>query len=192
MKKILFITIAAMAMTFAACGNKSAKSETESEGTEKETENATSEGTENASEEVSYMTYTNDKYGFSVEVPAGMEKRGESMGDEGTVFSADKGSEVTFNRIDISGSTQIFDEEYTPEKVKAEFDRLMENREVTSKECGDNYYTCTIDGDFVTQIDYSVFSGTRCVSVTICYEPDHEQQLGGEVAKHVFNSIKFK
>ena len=81
MKKITLILLAAVAMTFVACGNRGGK---------------------NA--ETTYQTYTNEKYGFTVEVPSTMTQRGESMGDEGTVFSLEsKKDEITFNRIDISG-----------------------------------------------------------------------------------------
>lgn len=34
--------------------------------------------------------------------------------------------------------------------------------------------------------------GTKVAMVVICYDKEHEAQLGGDVAKHVFESIKFQ
>ena len=71
MKKITLIMFAALAMTFVACGNKGGDG---------------AEGKNGKNAETKYQTYTNDKYGFTVEVPSTMVQRGEAMGDEGTVF----------------------------------------------------------------------------------------------------------
>jgi len=182
MKKLTLIAIAALAMTFAACGNQDgAKSDAKSD-----------DKTENKTEaQVSYKTYTNEKYGFSVEVPSGMFQKGEMMGEEGTVFSdIDEG--VSFNRIDISGSKNYNDEAYTPEKVKQEFEEWIEGKDVVYQECGDNYFTFSLEGQYVNEIYRNVYNGTKVAMVSVCYEPDYEKQLGGEVAKHVLNSIQFK
>ena len=107
MKKYALIVLAALAMTFAACGNKN-----DSAGS-----NAGSENKDGKKAETTYKTYTNEKYGFTVEVPSGMTQRGESMGEEGTVFSLENENEaLTFNRIDISGN-ENWDGDYTIEGV---------------------------------------------------------------------------
>jgi hypothetical protein len=59
-------------------------------------------------------------------------------------------------------------------------------------EQGDNYITYTAPGQYVTQIDYIVVNGPKMVSMSVCYEPGFEKQLGGEVAEHVFKSVTFK
>ena len=180
MKKFAFFAVAALAMTFAACGNQN--------GSDTKKENK-----EEAPKAVTYMTYTNDKYGFTVEVPEGMTRRGEAMGDEGTVFSLEDDSHsVTFNRIDISGNENSYGEDYD---IKKEAEGIMEFYDFsdrTNVEIGDNYFTYTSPSESINQIDYIVVNGTKMVSIAICYEPDFEKQLGGEVAQHVFKSVKFK
>ena len=180
MKKLIFVTVAALAMMTIACsGNKSQKED--AAGGEQQTE-----------QKATWQTYTNDNYGYSVEVPADMEKRETLTEDNGTIYSYDGDEGITFNRIDITGGKQIFDEEYTPEKVKDEFAYWTENKEIINEECGDNYFTYTIPGDDLTQIDYYCYKGTKYVIVTICFDNDHKEALGGEVAEHVFKSIQLK
>lgn len=181
MKKVLFAALAVMAMMTTACsGNKSQKDAAEGE----QTEQAQGEA---------WQTYTNDNYGYSIEVPGDMTKRETMTEDNGTIFSYDGKEGATLNRIDISGGKDMFDEEYTPERIKARYDEDVANRELTSSECGDNYYTYSIlGGEYCDQIDYYFFSGSRYVTVTVCYEPGFKDKLGGDVAKHVFESIKFK
>lgn len=181
MKKLIFMAMAALAMMTTACGNKSQK-----EGA------AEGEQTEQTEKKVTWQTYTNDNYGYSIEVPGDMSKRETLTEENGTIYSYDGEEGVTFNRIDISGGKQFFEEEYTPEKVKSEFEYWTENKEIINEELGDNYFTYTIPGDELTEIDYYIYQGTRYVIVTICYEKDFEKQLGGEVADHVFKSIQFK
>ena len=62
----------ALAMTFVACGNQGGNG---------------AESKNDKKAETKYQIYTNDKYGFTVEVPSNMTQRGEAMGEEGTVFS---------------------------------------------------------------------------------------------------------
>ena len=178
--------LAALTITFAACGNKSGNAAGENKDEKK---------IENTSEEKAtptYITYTNEKYGFSVEVPDGMTRNGELMGEEGTVYSIEDGSGISLNRIDISGGKQIFDEEYTPEKVKKDFEYWTENKDVFSKECGDDYFEYIMKGELLTELYHFVYKGNKVAMISVCYDADHEKQLGGEVAKHVFNSVTFK
>ena len=185
MKKLTLFAIAALAMAFVSCGNQNGNK------TEKEPEQNTKDETVNPStDQVTYITYTNDKYGFSVEVPQGMIKKGELMGDEGTVYVVDEESGA-FNSIGISGSKQIFDEEYTPEKVRKDFEYWIEGKDVASMDCGDDYFTYTLKGEMLTEIYRHVYQGTKVAMVSIYYDEDHEEQLGGEVAEHVLNSIQF-
>lgn len=183
MKKVLFAALAVMAMMTTACsGNKSQKDGA-----------AEGEQTEQAQGGDTWQTYTNDNYGYSIEVPGDMTKRETMTEDNGTIFSYDGKEGATFNRIDITGGKDMFDEEYTPERIKARYEDDIAGKELTSSECGDNYYTYSIlGGDYCDEIDYYFFNGNRYVTVVVCYEPDFKNKLGGDVAKHVFESIKFK
>ena len=204
MKKYVLIAIAALAMTFAACDNKGDKTsdKTTSEAARETTKQSVDEDVkpdvvevkdiETKQIESSYITYINEKYGFSVEVPSGMEQKGESMGEDGTVFSAEEnGSDFVLNRIDISCGKQFFDEEYTPEKVKEEFAFWSKGKEITDTVCGDDYYSFIIRGEMLTEMYYHLYKGSTYALVSICFDADHEKQLGGEVAEHVFKSAKF-
>lgn len=194
MKKYGMIAIAALTMAFAACGNQgdnNAEANTEAKA-EGDKADANIEAKTEVKTETAYITYTNEKYGFSIEVPSGMEQKGESMSEEGTVFSAEEnGSGIVFNRIDISCGKQFFDEEYTPEKVKEEFAFWSKGKEITDSVCGDDYYSFTIKGEMLTEMYYHLYKGSTYALVSICFDADHEKQLGGEVAEHVFKSAKF-
>ena len=179
MKKIVFMALAVLAMMTTACDNKKSKTEA-------------AEGEQTEQQGQTWQTYTNDNYGYSIEVPGDMSKRETLTEENGTIYSYDGEEGVTFNRIDITGGEQIFNEEYTPEKVKDDYDYWTENKEIINEELGDNYFTYTIPGDELTQTDYHVFKGSKYVVVSICYEPGFKDKLGGDVAKHVFQSIKFK
>ena len=179
MKKVLFVAMAAVAMMTTACGNKSQK-------------DGAAEG-EQQEQKAAWQTYTNDNYGYSVEVPGDMTKRETMTEDNGTIYSYDGKEGVTLNRVDITGGKDMFDDEYTPERIKARYEDDITNKDVTSSECGDNYYTYSIlGGESCDEIDYYFFNGSRYVTVVVCYEPKCKDKLGGDVAKHIFNSIKFK
>ena len=178
MKKITLIILAALAMAFVGCGNKGGNG---------------AEGKNGKNAETKYQVYTNDKYGFTVEVPSEMTQRGESMGDEGTVFSLEsKKDEFTFNRIDISGEDNNSGEDYNIKEYAESYMEFFDTTGYTNVEIGDNYFTFTSASELVTQISYMVVNGPKMVSIAVCYEPGFEKQLGGEVAKHVFKSVKFK
>ena len=72
LKKFTLIMLAALTMVFVACGNQGGNG---------------AESKNDKKAETKYQIYTNDKYGFTVEVPSNMTARGEAMGEEGTVFS---------------------------------------------------------------------------------------------------------
>jgi hypothetical protein len=180
MKKIVLMAIAAVAMmTFVACGNKNASKQENEEAQEPQ--------------KTEWQTYTNDNYGYSIEVPGDMTKRETLIEESGTIFSLDGDEGITLNRIDVTGGKDMFDEEYTPERIKAYYEDDIANKDVTSSECGENYYTFSIlGGEYCDQINYNIYNGSRYVTVVVCYEPGFEDKLGGDVAKRVFQSIKFK
>ncbi|MCR4958240.1 MAG: hypothetical protein K6B13_06505 [Prevotella sp.] len=180
MKKLLFVAMATLALMTTACGGNKSQKEGDAEG-------------EQAKKEMAWQTYTNDNYGYSIEVPGDMTKRETMIEENGTIFSLDGDEGVTLNRIDITGGKDMFDEEYTPERIKAYYEDDIANKDVTSSECGDNYYTFSIlGGEYCDQINYNIYNGSRYVTVVVCYEPGFEDKLGGDVAKRVFESIKFK
>ncbi len=175
--------MAVLAMMTTACGGNKSQKEGAAEG----------EQTEQTQKEAAWQTYTNDNYGYSVEVPGDMRKNETMIEENGTIFSYDEEGGITLNRIDISGSKDMFGDEYTPERIRAYYEDEIANKDVTSSECGDNYYTYSLlGGEYCDQINYYLYKGDRCVTVIVCYEPDFKDKLGGDVAKRVFESIKFK
>lgn len=178
--------MATLALMTTACGDKKSKEQADGEKEGVEVKN------EGKAEEPAWQTYENAKYGYSIEVPADMTKRETMTEDDGTIYSYDGDEGVTFNRIDISGGRQIFDEEYTPELVQKDFENWTDNMEVDSKECHDTWYSYTIKGELFTEMHRHIFKGTKKCLVMVCYDADHEAELGGEVAEHIFSSVKFK
>ena len=177
------MAIAALTLLLAACGgNKGGAQSTDSQ------------STETADNKISYITYTNEKYGYSVEVPDFLSKRETLIEENGTIFSDDGPDGATLNRIDIGAYESMFIEEYTPEKIKEEFEEEVAKRgdDITSKECGDNYYTFSSKGEYVNEMIYVTFKGNVSLNVSIYYDSDHASKFTGEVADHVFKSAKFK
>ena len=134
-------------------------------------------------------TYTNEKYGFTVEVPGDLRQIVGQLPENGTVFSADPEGGMQLNRIDITGAEEIFGEEYTQEKIQSDLEFWAGN--ATEKELLPDGFTFTIPGEY-TQLNKHVYKGNKKVMVTICYDADHADQLGGDVAQKVFDSIKFQ
>ena len=182
MKRIILVF--ATACMLLSCGKKAVS-------TEKETANDIAENAENL------QIYTNDKYGFSVSLPAEL-KRSESLitGDDDSAIYYTPDTEeggICLNRVDIGGSKQIFDEVYTPEKVKEEFENDTSGKEgLLKKECKDMEFSYYITGEYVTEIHRCVYSGTKKAEVIVCFEKDHESQLGGDIAEKILASLKFK
>ena len=126
MKKVLFsIAIVAAGLFVASCGNK----------------NATSTANEGQAEQAAegFTTYTNDKFGYSVDVPDWMTRHDPEMGDgNGTIYLSNPDDMLDINRIDIGAYNDSFDEAFTPERVKSRFESDIEDlNNVTEKECGD-------------------------------------------------------
>ena len=181
MKRNLLIIAAALALF--SCGKKAATAE-----------NATADNP--AGTEQDAQVYTNDKYGFTVSLPADLKLNENSlMGDDGAIYCTPDTKEggMVLNRVDITGSRHIFDEPYTQEKIKEEFEEYTSGKDgLVKKECKDFEYSYTITGDYVTEMHRCVFSGANKADVVVCFEPDHEAQLGGEVAEKILASLKFK
>ena len=183
MKKVLFnIAIVAAGLFVASCGNK----------------NATSTANEGQAEQAAegFTTYTNDKFGYSVDVPDWMTRHDPEMGDgNGTIYLSNPDDMLDINRIDIGAYNDSFDEAFTPERVKSRFESDIEDlNNVTEKECGDTYYTFTRkseDSGHITMTK-NLFKDKKYVVVTIDYDADKADKLGGNVAKHIFNSITIK
>ena len=88
-----------------------------------------------------------------------------------------------------------FEEAFTPERVKSRFESDIEDlNNVTEKECGDTYYTFTrkSEEDGHITMTKNLFKDKKYVVVTIDYDADKADKLGGDVAKHIFNSITIK
>jgi len=187
MKKVLFMAFAAVAMTFAACGNKS-----NSGAAGNDAEAAAEETTKGDAAQV----YNNEKYGYSVEVPGFMTRHDPEVGaEEGTIFMNNPEDMFDVNRIETYGSDSgHLYEPWTPEGVKSRFEMDIEDlTDVTSKECKDMEYayTRTSEEGHVT-IVHAIFKDMKMATVTIDYDANMADKLGGDVAKKIMSSLKFK
>ncbi|MCR4602217.1 MAG: hypothetical protein K5683_01615 [Prevotella sp.] len=187
MKKVFIMAFAALAMTFAACGNKS------NSGAGGNEAGATAEETSKGD---ATQVYNNEKYGYTVEVPGFMTRHDPEYGAEtGTIFMNNPDDMFDINRIETYGSDNgHLYEPWTPEGVKSRFEMETEElTDVTSKECKDLEftYTRTSEEGHVT-INHSVFSGMKMASVTIDYDANMADKLGGDVAKKIMSSLKIK
>jgi len=187
MKKVLFMAFAALAMTFAACGNKSNNGAAGNDAGAAAEETAKNEA---------YQTYTNEKYGYSVEVPGWMTRHDPEYGaEEGTIFMNNPEDMFDINRIETTGSDSgHLYEPWTPEGVKSRFEMELEDlSDVTSKECKDMEYTYTRTSEegHVT-ITHTIYKDMKMASVTIDYDANMADKLGGDVAKKIMSSLKLK
>lgn len=181
MKKFFLMAMAALAMTFTACGNKNgAKAEAEGE----------AEG-----EKEGYVVYSNDKFGYSVEVPAWMQRVDPQVGDDnGTTYMSNKDDMFDLNRVSLYSSDNgyLYDP-WTPENVKKRFDSTIEDMSnITDQELKDMEFTITRKSDGHTTIEYNVFKDMKTVVVTIDFDDDKADKLGGDVAKHIIESVTIK
>lgn len=181
MKKLFLMAIAALAMTFTACGNKSA--------------NNAEAGAEGEGEQEGYIVYTNDTYGFTVEVPAWMKRVDPKVDPEsGPTFMSNPDDMFDLNRVTIYGDNDgyVYDP-WTPENVKKRFDSTIEDMsDVTEQECKDMEFCYTRKGDGHTTIEYNKFKDMKQVTITIDFDDDKADRLGGDVAKHIFESVTIK
>ena len=178
MKKLFLMAIAALAMTFTACGNKNgAKADAEGE----------AEG-----EKEGFVVYTNDTYAFTVEVPAWMKRVDPQYNPEsGTTYMSNPDDMFDINRVSIYGDNDgyVYDP-WTPENVKKRFDSTIEDmNNVTDQELKDMEFTITRKSDGHTTIEYNKFKDMKQVTITIDFDDDKADKLGGDVAKHIMESV---
>ena len=169
MKKLMIMAVAAMALTLAACSSKGGSD---------------------------YQTYNNPKYGYSIEVPSWMIQHDPQIGaEEGTVFMNNPDNMFDINRIDLyaSNSGYVFDP-WTPENVEKRFvSETEEMSDLVSQECKDQEFTYTRKSDdgHIT-IHKAIFKDMTMATVTIDYDADMADKLGGAVADHILSSLKIK
>ncbi len=183
MKKVFFMAMAVAAMTLTACGNKNNQAA------------ANGEAAETDNKATGYVVYENENYGYSVEVPAWMTRHDPQIGAEsGTIFMNNPEDILDINRIETYGSDGgSLGDPFTPESVKRRFDIDMEDRpDAINASCNDTSYTYTMPGEAHTSITREVYKGMKLVSVTVDFDDDMADKLGGEVAEHILNSIKIK
>ena len=169
-KSISSIAIMAVAICMASCGNKS-----------------------------EFTTYNNEKHGYSVDVPSWMTRKDPTIGNDGdgTIFLSNPKDMWDINRIDIGGGSDgnWMGEEWTPENVKKKYEsEIEEYNDLIEHECGDNYYSYVRkdqEDEYFTRYK-RVFKGKKDARVTISHYADKEDKLGGDVAKHIFNSLTIK
>ncbi len=143
-----------------------------------------------------YKLYTNEKYGFSVEIPSFMKQHNAADKDpaEGADFWRNPDDIWDINRIAIlANDNGYLGDPYTPEKVKMSYELNIEDyKHLGDKGCEDNRYFFIIPSDGHATIECRVFSGMRMVYVTIDFDDDMAEKLGGDVARHIMKSISFK
>ena len=176
------MAMAVAAMTLTACGNKNNAA-------------ANGEAAEADTKANSYVVYENENYGYSVEVPAWMTRHDPEMGlGTGTIFLNNPDEMFDLNRIETYGSDNgyLYDP-FTPETVRKRFESDMETRtDAIDVVCSDSDYYYTIPAEGHKTITREVFKGMKMVSVTIDFDDDMADKLGGDVAKHILESIKIK
>ncbi|MCR4854290.1 MAG: hypothetical protein K5893_11955 [Prevotella sp.] len=143
-----------------------------------------------------YILYQNDKFGFSMEIPSFLKLKNAADKDpsEGADYWRDPSNMWDINRISIlANANGSLGDPYTPEKVKMDYELTIEDYEkLGEKACEDTRYFFTIPGDSHTTIECHVFSGMKEIYVVIDFDDDMAAQMGGDVARHVLNSIQFR
>ncbi len=182
------MTIAAIAamLLVAGCAGKSASTTTE---TTTDEEAATPV-------EVTYETYTVEKYGVSVDVPQGMRRTDDPVMDNGGCWSfvpEESGDFAVDAAVQFSVNETYFDD-YTPEKVEQYFNEDIPS-DATSKELGDMEYTYSVEGegdDYINEYHRVMYKGKLCADVMVSYTTKYADKLGGETRDHILQSMKWK
>lgn len=179
------MTIAAIAamLLVAGCAGKSASTTTE---TTTDEEAATPV-------EVTYETYTVEKYGVSVDVPQGMHRTDDPVMDNGAIWSYVAEGSGDFP-IDASMSVGVYETYYgdfTQEKVAQYFNEDIPE-DATTKELGDMEYTYSVEGEYINEYHRVMYKGNLCADVTVAYTEKYADKLGGDIRDHILQSMTWK
>ena len=178
------MTIAAIAaMLFVAgCAGKSASTTTETTNDEEAA----------APVEVTYETYTVEKYGVSVDVPQGMHRTDNPVMDNGGCWSMvpeDAGDLPIDAAVQFSVNETYFGD-YTKEKVEQYFNEDIPE-DATEKQLGDMEYSYSVEGEYINEYHRVMYKGNLCADVMVSYTDKYADKLGGDVREHIFQSLKW-
>lgn len=181
MKKTTMILLVAMAMTFAACGNKGSKTNSDAE-----------KKSNDAPAEVAYEQITVEKYGVTFDILKGMRRTDNPVSDNGGVWTLvpENDSDFAVYATVQAGVYESWFGDYDDERIQREFDEDIPAEAEKNLDLEKKEYTYSIDGD-VKEFHRVIFKGNQQINIMVAYTDRWEPKLGGEVRDHILSSAKF-
>lgn len=190
MKKFMmsFVALAAMLLV-TSCGNKNANTNA---GAEAEAEAATEA---EAPAEVTFETFTVEKYGVTIDVPKGMRRTDDPVMDNGAIWSFvpedDPDDFPIYAAMDVS-VYESFYSDYTDEKIQEEFNSIPEDATDKKLDLENKEYYYAIEGGTINEYHRVIFKGNQSATTIVSYTDKYAKKLGGEVRDRILNSLSFQ
>ena len=184
MKKLTVLVIAALATTFAACGNQGGS----------DTNNTNTEEPKNeAPAEVAYEQISIEKYGVTFDILKGMRRTDDpSTSDNGGVWTLVPEDDDDFP-IYATVQCSVYESflgDFDDERIQSDFDNEIPEEAEKTLNLEKKEYTYSV-GDDIKEFHHVYYKGNQQISILVAYTDRWEPQLGGEVRDHILNSVKF-
>ena len=181
MRKLTLIAIAAFAMTFAACGNKGANTNSDAD-----------KKTNDAPAKVAYEQISIEKYGVTFDILKGMRRTDDPSNDNGgiwTLVPEDDNDFPIYATVQAGVYESMFGP-YDDERIQREFDEDIPAEAVKKLDLEKKEYTYSVAGE-ISEFHRVIFKDNQQINIMVAYTERWAPKLGGEVCDHILNSAKF-
>ncbi|MBQ6305826.1 MAG: hypothetical protein IJK78_04610 [Bacteroidales bacterium] len=176
MRKLTMIAIAALALVFAACGNKGSNTNSGSKG----------------NDTPAYEQITVEKYGVTFDILKGMRRTDDPAGDNGGVWTLVPKNDSDFP-IYATVQVGVYESWFGPyddERIQREFNEDIPAEAEKKLDLEKKEYTYSVAGE-ISEFHRVIFRDNQSINVMVAYTDRWEPKLGGEVRDHILNSAKF-
>lgn len=182
MKQLSVLVIAALAMSFAACGTQGGSN----------TNNTTEEPKNEAPAEVAYEQITIEQYGVTFDILKGMRRTDNPASDNGgswTLVPEDDDDFPIYATVQCS-VYESFLGTFDDERIQSEFDNEIPKEAEKKLDLEKKEYTYSV-GENIKEFHHVYFKDNQQINILVAYTDRWEPKLGGEVRDHILNSVKF-
>lgn len=183
MRKLNMVAVAALAMTFAACGNQGSNTPATPTPAAK---------SEKAPAKVAYEQITVEKYGFTFDILKGMRRTDDPSNDNGGVWTLVPENSDDF-AIDATVQAGVYESIFGPyddERIQREFDEEIPAEAEKKLDLEKKEYTYSVAGE-ISEFHRVIFKDNQQINIMVAYTEKWAPKLGSEVRDHILNSAKF-